>query len=119
LRRRCLSAEATRQTKPITPVELGSDEIYKILRKRLLVEEPDAGVVDTVAETFGQLLSDAATSNLITKSAEKIAGEITATYPFHPSLKTIVATFKDNENFRQTRGLMSIAARMIKSMQER
>lgn len=114
-----ISAEATRQTKPITPVELGSDEIYKILRKRLLVEEPDAGVVDTVAETFGQLLSDAATANMITKSAEKIAGEITATYPFHPSLKTIVATFKDNENFRQTRGLMSIAARMIKSMQER
>lgn len=114
-----ISAEATRQTKPITPVELGSDEIYRILRKRLLAEEPDEGLITTVAETYGQLLSDAVTANMITKSAEKIADEVSATYPFHPGLKTVVATFKDNENFRQTRGLMRIAALMIKAAQSR
>lgn len=114
-----ISAEAKRQTRAITPVELGSDDIYRILRKRLLVEEPDAAVVTTVADTYGQLLSDAVTANMITKSAEKIADEVSATYPFHPALKTVVATFKDNENFRQTRGLMHIAALMIKSAQNR
>lgn len=110
-----ISAEATRQTKPITPVELGSDDIYKILRKRLLEAEPDSAIVDSVAETYGQLLADAAKARMIERSAERIADEVTATYPFHPSLKAVLATFKDNENFRQTRGLMTIAALIIRS----
>ncbi len=44
-----LQQEAGRQAKSITPVELGSDEIYHILRRRLLVTEPDEGTVDSVA----------------------------------------------------------------------
>jgi hypothetical protein len=114
-----ITAEARRQAKPITPVELGSDEIYSILRKRLLVEDPDPAVVDAVAEEYAKILSSAVTSKTLERSAEKIADEVQATYPFHPSLKTVVATFKDNENFRQTRGLMTIAALMIKSAQNR
>lgn len=114
-----ISNEARRQTKPITPVELGSDDIYKILRKRLLQEEPDATTVDSVASAYGQQLADAAKAKIVERSAERIAEEVAATYPFHPSLKAVVATFKDNENFRQTRGLMTIAALMIKSAQRR
>lgn len=114
-----ITNEARRQAKPITPVELGSDEIYAILRKRLLEAEPDASVVDSVADEYAKILSDAVTSKTLERSAEKIASEVQATYPFHPSLKTVVATFKDNENFRQTRGLMTIAALMIKSAQAR
>lgn len=114
-----ISNEARRQTKPITPVELGSDDIYKILRKRLLAVEPDAAIVDAVASAFGQQLSDAATAKIVDRSAERMAEEVAATYPFHPSLKAIVAMFKENENFRQTRGLMTVAALMIKSMQRR
>jgi hypothetical protein len=114
-----ISNEAKRQSKPITPVELGSDEIYHILRKRLLQNLPDPDVVETVASTYGTLLADAAKAKMIERSAERIAEEIAATYPFHPSLKTVVATFKDNEHFRQTRGLMTIAALMIKAAQKR
>ncbi|MGI4879268.1 MAG: anti-phage-associated DUF499 domain-containing protein [Janthinobacterium lividum] len=114
-----ISSEAGRQAKPITPVELGSDEIYHILRKRLLVREPPAVVVEAVAEAFGRVLADAVKSKTLDRAAEKIADEVVATYPFHPSLKTVVATFKNNEGFRQTRGLMTIAALMIKSAQSR
>ncbi len=114
-----ITNEARRQAKPITPVEFGSDEIYAILRKRLLESEPDASVVESVADEYAKILSDAVTSKTLERSAEKIASEVQATYPFHPSLKTVVATFKDNENFRQTRGLMTIAALMIKSAQAR
>lgn len=114
-----ISAEARRQAKPITPVELGSDEIYSILRKRLLVDEPDGAVVDSVANEYARILGDAVKSKTLERSAETVASEVHATYPFHPSLKTVVATFKDNENFRQTRGLMTIAALMIKSAQAR
>ena len=34
-----------------------------------------------------------------------IADEIEATYPFHPRLKNVIALFKENEQFKQTRGL--------------
>ncbi len=114
-----LQQEAGRQAKSITPVELGSDEIYFILRKRLLLDEPDAGVVDSVATAFSEAISDAVKSKTVTKSAEQIADEISAAYPFHPSFKHILALFKDNESFRQTRGLMTLAAMMVRSVQSR
>jgi hypothetical protein len=114
-----LQKEANRQAKSITPVELGSDEIYHILRKRLLLEEPNSDVVDAVAASFSEAISDAVKSKTVTKSAEQIADEIVASYPFHPSFKHILALFKDNESFRQTRGLMTLAAMMVRSVQAR
>ncbi|MCX8571145.1 anti-phage-associated DUF499 domain-containing protein [Aminobacter sp. MET-1] len=114
-----ITNEARRQAKPITPVELGSDEIYHILRKRLLAREPAPAVIESVADAYGRVLADAVRSKTLERAAEKIADEVAATYPFHPSLKTVVATFKDNEGFRQTRGLMTIAALMIRSVQKR
>ena len=114
-----ITNEARRQAKPITPVELGSDEIYHILRKRLMARQPAPVVVESVADAYGRVLADAVKSKTVERSAEKIADEVAATYPFHPSLKTVIATFKDNEGFRQTRGLMTIAALMIKSVQKR
>ena len=114
-----LQKESARQAKSITPVELGSDEIYHILRKRLLLAEPDEGVIDSVATAFSEAISDAVKSKTVTKSAEQIADEISASYPFHPSFKHILALFKDNEAFRQTRGLMTLAAMMVRSVQAR
>ncbi len=114
-----LQKESARQAKSITPVELGSDEIYHILRRRLLLDAPDAGVVDSVATAFSEAISDAVKSKTVTKSAEQIADEISASYPFHPSFKHILALFKDNEAFRQTRGLMTLAAMMVRSVQQR
>ena len=114
-----LQQEAGRQAKSITPVELGSDEIYHILRTRLLLATPDEDVVDAAATAFSEAISDAVKSKTVAKSAEQIAGEIVASYPFHPSFKHILALFKDNEKFRQTRGLMTLAAMMVRSVQGR
>jgi hypothetical protein len=114
-----LQQEAGRQAKSITPVELGSDEIYHILRRRLLRAEPNVATVDSVATAFSEAISDAVRSKTVAKSAEQIAGEIVASYPFHPSFKHILALFKDNEKFRQTRGLMTLAAMMVRSVQGR
>lgn len=114
-----ITNETRRSAKPITPVELGSDEIYYILRRRLLARQPAQAVIESVAEAYGNVLSDAVRSKTLERAAERIADEVAATYPFHPSLKTVVATFKDNESFRQTRGLMTIAALMITSVQKR
>lgn len=114
-----ISAEAGRQAKPITPVELGSDEIYRILRKRLVAEMPPTVVVEAVSEAYSQAIADAAKSKTIDRSAATYESEIAATYPFHPSFKTVLATFKENEGFRQTRGLMTVAALMIRSALDR
>jgi hypothetical protein len=116
---RDLQQETGRQAKAITPVELGSDEIYHILRTRLLLAPPDAKIVDAVASGFSDAISDAVKSKTVAKSATQIADEVVASYPFHPSFKHILALFKDNERFRQTRGLMTLAAIMVRSAQGR
>jgi hypothetical protein len=81
----------------------------------LLTAEPEKKVVDAVSTAFSDSISDAVKSKTIAKSATQIADEISASYPFHPSFKHILALFKENERFRQTRGLMTMAALMVKS----
>ncbi len=107
--------EANRQARAITPVDLASEEIYDILRKRLFRRLPDRSVIDSVASAYAQVLSEAAKSKSIAKSSELIAEEIHGSYPFHPSVKHVIALFKENESYRQTRGLMQFISKMIKS----
>jgi hypothetical protein len=112
-------AELGRQERSITPVDLAANEIYDILRKRLFKTLPDKAVIDDIAATYGQKLAEAARANTAHRGAEAIADEIAATYPFHPRLKNLVALFKENEQFRQTRGLLELISRLLKSVWER
>jgi len=116
---RNLESEARRQAKPITPVELGGDEIYQILKKRLFAKLPGSADIDAVADAFAAAISEAERSKSIAKSTEQIASDIRLSYPFHPSIKDIIALFRNNESYRQTRGLMQFVSRMIKSVWSR
>ena len=100
----------------ITPVNLESNEIYEILRKRLFLELPDRNEIAEVSSAYADRLSEAAKAKSIERSAEAIAAEIENTYPFHPSFKSLVALFKENEKFKQTRGLMELVSRLLKSV---
>ncbi len=111
--------EANRQARAITPVDLASEEIYDILRKRLFRRLADKSVIDSVASAYAQALSEAAKSKSITKTSEVIAEEIHGSYPFHPSVKHVIALFKENESYRQTRGLMQFISKMLKSVWNR
>lgn len=102
----------------ITPVNLESNEIYEILRKRLFVDLPDTKEIAEIAEAYATKLSEAAKAHTVERTAELITNEIEATYPFHPSFKSIVALFKENEKFKQTRGLMELVSRLLKSVWE-
>ena len=102
----------------ITPVNLESNEIYEILRKRLFVSLPDKSEIADVASVYASRLSEAAKAKAIERSAEALANDIEMTYPFHPSFKSIVALFKENEKFKQTRGLMELVSRLLKSVWE-
>lgn len=107
--------ETNRQARAITPVELASQEIYEILRKRLFRKLPDKSVIDSVASAYAACLSEAVRSKSIARSAEQIADDVHGSYPFHPSVKHVVALFKENESYRQTRGLMQFVSKILKS----
>lgn len=102
----------------ITPVNLESNEIYEILRKRLFQELPDKAEINEIASVYASRLAEAARAKTVERSAESLTEEIAATYPFHPRFKNLVALFKENEKFKQTRGLMELVSRLLKSVWE-
>lgn len=115
-----LQQETRRQAMTITPVQLAGNEIYEILKKRLIDELPEERVVAEVADEYAEQIKKAENGGyIIASSLEQIAEQVRETYPFHPSFKHLVALFKENEGFRQTRGLMQFTARLLKSVAER
>lgn len=111
--------ELGRQEKAITPVDLAGNEVYDILRKRLFTKLPDPAEIQDLAARYGQALEEATKSKVVARGAEALADEVVHTYPFHPRLKELVALFKENEQFMQTRGLMELMSRLLKSVWER
>ena len=111
--------ELGRAERSITPVDLAANEIYDILRKRLFKSLPDKAEIEDIAAAYGKKLEEAAKSKVANRGAEAIADEIEATYPFHPRLKNVIALFKENEQFKQTRGLIELISRLLKSTWDR
>ena len=111
--------ELGRQERNITPVDLAANEIYDILRKRLFEKLPDQAGIDDIAQAFGRKLAEASKSKVANRAAEAIADEVAATYPFHPRLKNVIALFKENEQFKQTRGLIELVSRLLRSVWDR
>jgi hypothetical protein len=115
-----LQQETKRQAMTITPVQLSGNEIYEILKKRLIEKLPDERVITDVAEEYAHEIKKAENGGyIVAASIEQITEQIRETYPFHPSFKHLVALFKENEEFRQTRGLMQFTARLLKSVAQR
>jgi hypothetical protein len=115
-----LQQEARRQAMTITPVQLAGNEIYEILKKRLIDQLPDERTIADIAEEYAQQVKKAEDGGyIVASSIEQIAEQVRETYPFHPSFKHLVALFKENEGFRQTRGLMQFTARLLKSVEQR
>jgi hypothetical protein len=111
--------ELGRQERNITPVDLASNEVYDILRKRLFKSLPGMAEIQDLAAAYGKKLEEASKSKVASRGAEAIADEVAATYPFHPRLKNVVALFKENEQFKQTRGLIELVSRLLRSVWER
>jgi hypothetical protein len=111
--------ELGRAERNITPVDLATNEIYDILRKRLFTQLPDKAEIDDIADAYGKKLEEASKSKVANRGAEAIADEVAATYPFHPRLKNVIALFKENEQFKQTRGLIEFVSRLLRSVWER
>ena len=112
--------EAKRQARQITPVSMEGDEIYQILRKRLFTDIPEMEDIDETAEAFAAQIKRAEDEGYLTaRSLDQIEEEVRLTYPFHPSYKHLVALFRDNPGFRETRGLLQFTARLLRSVWQR
>ena len=113
-----LQKETSRGAKSITPVDLNTGEIYDILRKRLFTKlpDPDGVEVEQVSQAYLAAYQEAIRGRALAKSAEQMADEIVGSYPFHPSYKDILSLFKENEKFRQTRGLIQFTANLLRGV---
>jgi predicted AAA+ superfamily ATPase len=116
---RDLREEVFRGARPIEPVSLQGRDIFEILRKRLFKSLPDSRLVDEVAVAYAKAMDEAVRSRAVQKTPERLAEEIHGCYPFHPRFADLVATFRNNENFRQTRGLLSLAGRIARTVWQR
>ncbi|MCW5702705.1 MAG: ATP-binding protein [Bradyrhizobium sp.] len=116
---RDLEREAFRGARPIEPVSLQGGDIFAILRKRLFQRLPSSQAIDEVADAYVKAMEEAVKARAVQKSPERLAEEIHGCYPFHPRFADLVATFRNNENFRQTRGLLGLAGRIVRGVWER
>lgn len=110
--------ETNRQAVPIAPVQLNSDEIFQILRKRIFSTVPDEGDerVEEVAEAFVEALKKAKAMDLVSGTPESIKARVHASYPFHPSVRDICARFRENPGYQQTRDLISLMRLIARSV---
>lgn len=117
-----LEAEANRIAIEIAPVQLNSDEVYSILRKRLF---EDGSLTDQYGIEKNEIAIQYKDAVSITKglgftayTGENVFKGVVDSYPFHPSIKDLYARFKENQNFQQTRGLIKLMRQVVREFYE-
>lgn len=108
-----LTGEAKRIAVPITPVNPNGDELYHILRKRLFEKVAPDSDIEQIAGAYREALRQAVQMNLTSSSPETLFTRIKDSYPFHPDLGELMAKFKENEGFQQTRGVIRLMQMMV------
>lgn len=115
-----LEQEANRIAIEIAPVQLNSDEVYSILRKRLFEDTPTSDITsfshekNEIAIEFKNAVDSAKKLGFTNYSGENVYSGIIDSYPFHPSIKELYARFKENQNFQQTRGLIRLMRQVVR-----
>jgi predicted AAA+ superfamily ATPase len=117
---------AARQEAKREPVD--TDEIIRVIKKRLLAEEPDGNTVEVVADAYAGLVRKIKHAHATTEAEERQAeedadlfsGMIRKTYPFHPALIDImVQRWASIPDFQRTRGALRFLAVCLHSIKTR
>jgi hypothetical protein len=98
--------EIDRFARVLEPVQINTDEFYKILRKRLFENEPAPTKVKEVVDSFGSLLEKARSMGYTDRDPAAFKQALADSYPFHPGIRDLYARFKENQGFQQTRALI-------------
>jgi hypothetical protein len=85
-----------------------SGEVYEIVRKRLFDELPLADCIDELARAYVSALQKAKRVDTIPTTPETYMERIRESYPFHPSIRDIVARFAENRGYQKTRALIRL-----------
>jgi hypothetical protein len=103
-----LTKHYDRNAQAITPVQQNTGEVFAIVRKRLFDALPSADRVDEVAQAYVSALQKAKRVDTIPTTPETFVERIRDTYPFHPSIRDIVARFSENRGYQKTRALIRL-----------
>lgn len=114
-----LSKQAGKYAEEITPVRQNSGEIFQIIRKKLFDELPDDDRIEEVAQACVDALNKAKKLDAIAAAPETFLQRIRESYPFHPALRDIVARFKENSGYQQTRALIRLLCQAVRAVWSR
>jgi hypothetical protein len=103
-----LSKHYDRNAQPVTPVQQNTGEIFEIVRKRLFDSLPSPERIDEVAQAYVGALQKAKRVDTTPSTPETFIERIRETYPFHPSIRDIVARFAENRGYQKTRALIRL-----------
>ena len=103
-----LTKHYDRNAQAITPVQQNSGEVFAIVRKRLFDGLPSQDRIDEVAQGYVAALQKAKRVDTIPTTPETFIDRIRETYPFHPSIRDIVARFSENKGYQKTRALIRL-----------
>jgi hypothetical protein len=108
--------QTSRQAITLSPVNLASDELYHIMRKRLFKELPSESEVSLVADGYIKALETAQHMGLVADVPGNYRSRVIDAYPFHPSIRDLYARVKENDGFQQTRALIRIMRLMVRRL---
>jgi predicted AAA+ superfamily ATPase len=91
-----LNKQYGKYAQAITPVQQNSGEVFQIIRKKLFDKLPDGDVIEEIAQAYVDELNRAKKVDDVPSIPESFIARIRETYPFHPSIRDIVARFKEN-----------------------
>lgn len=103
-----LTKHYDRNAQAITPVQQNTPEIFAIVRKRLFDKLPPPERIDEVAQAYVAALQKAKRVDTIPTPPETFIARIRDSYPFHPSIRDIVARFSENRSYQKTRALIRL-----------
>src|SRR5258708_33710218 len=103
-----LTKQYDKHAQAITPVQQNTGEVFAIVRKRLFDALPSSDRIDEVAQAYVSALQKAKRVDTIPTTPETFVERIRETYPFHPSIRDIVARFAENRGYQKTRALIRL-----------
>jgi len=109
-----LTKHYDRNAQAITPVQQNTGEVFAIVRKRLFDSLPPPEKIDAVAQAYVSALQKAKRVDTIPTTPETFIERIRETYPFHPSIRDIVARFVENRGYQKTRALIRLLRHAVR-----
>jgi Protein of unknown function (DUF499) len=103
-----LNKQYGKYAQAITPVQQNSGEVFQIIRRKLFDKLPGDDAIEEIAQAYVDELNRAKKVDDVPAIPESYIKHIRDTYPFHPSIRDVVARFKENPGYQQTRALIRL-----------